>query len=201
MAITSYDELRATIATWMRRTDLTDQIPEFIALAEIRLATDVVSRVLETSSTVTTTAGVQSVPLPTGFLRMHRLTVQTDPVVTLKYVSPDELATSFPWSSQGRPVVFSTFSGNILLGPTPDAAYTINVFFSQRVPSLSPLNQTNLILAASPNVYLYASLIYACEYIRDFDRMQSVERLYQVAVNNINANDWYTGTTMRVRAG
>ena len=36
MAITNYSELKSAIADWLDRTDLTDQIPDFITLAEAR---------------------------------------------------------------------------------------------------------------------------------------------------------------------
>ena len=36
MAISNYSELKAAIADWLNRSDLTDSIPDFIALAETR---------------------------------------------------------------------------------------------------------------------------------------------------------------------
>ena len=36
MAISNYSELKTAIASWLDRTDLTDIIPDFIALAETR---------------------------------------------------------------------------------------------------------------------------------------------------------------------
>ena len=36
MAITTFSELKTAVANWLDRSDLTDRIPEFIALAEAR---------------------------------------------------------------------------------------------------------------------------------------------------------------------
>ena len=36
MAISNYTELNTAVANWLDRDDLTDRIPEFIALAEAR---------------------------------------------------------------------------------------------------------------------------------------------------------------------
>ena len=36
MAISTYAELKTSIANWLDRSDLTDVIPDFIALAETR---------------------------------------------------------------------------------------------------------------------------------------------------------------------
>ena len=38
MAITTYAELKTAIANFLARSDLTDRIPEFIALAEARMS-------------------------------------------------------------------------------------------------------------------------------------------------------------------
>ena len=40
MAITTYDELKASIASWLNRDDLTAVIPDFIALAESSINRD-----------------------------------------------------------------------------------------------------------------------------------------------------------------
>ena len=38
MALTTYTELKAAIADWLNRSDLTSQIPDFITLAEAEMA-------------------------------------------------------------------------------------------------------------------------------------------------------------------
>ena len=37
MAIDSYTKLKTSVATWLDRDDLTDNIPDFISLAEDRI--------------------------------------------------------------------------------------------------------------------------------------------------------------------
>ena len=41
MAITTYAELKSSIANWLNRDDLTSVIPDFISLAEAQIARDV----------------------------------------------------------------------------------------------------------------------------------------------------------------
>ena len=41
MAITTYAELKSSIANWLNRDDLTAVIPDFIALAEAQIARDI----------------------------------------------------------------------------------------------------------------------------------------------------------------
>ena len=37
MALSTYTELKASVADWLNRTDLTSVIPDFIALAEAQI--------------------------------------------------------------------------------------------------------------------------------------------------------------------
>ena len=48
MAITTYSELKLAVANWLGREELTNRIPEFIALAEDRIADDLRAQSLET---------------------------------------------------------------------------------------------------------------------------------------------------------
>ncbi len=56
MAISSYTSLKSAVADWLDRTDLTNQIPDFIGLAEIRHRRDFKIRSLETRVTTSTVA-------------------------------------------------------------------------------------------------------------------------------------------------
>ncbi len=49
MAISNYTELKAAVANWLGRSDLTTRIPEFITAAEIRLCDDVKVKAMETA--------------------------------------------------------------------------------------------------------------------------------------------------------
>ena len=64
MAISSYTSLKAAVADWLDRTDLTDSIPDFIGLAEIRHRRDFKIRSLETRVTANTVAGQEYYNLP-----------------------------------------------------------------------------------------------------------------------------------------
>ena len=44
MSISTYSELKTAVANFLARTDLTDQIPNFIQLAEARLSRELESK-------------------------------------------------------------------------------------------------------------------------------------------------------------
>lgn len=200
MAITDYASLQTSVANWLHRTDLTSLIPDFIALAESKLSSDIDSRSMETRVNLTTTANNAYVTLPTDMLEMRRLQVVTSYNVTLQYRTPDEIAQEFPTNQTGTPTCFAVVGGQIQLAPIPDSAYTLELVYVQRIPALSNTNTTNWLVTNWPNAYLYGALCAAQPYIANDARLPTFQALYQEAVNGINNIDWYSGSTMRVRA-
>ena len=56
MAIGTYAELQTAVANWLDRDDLTDRIPEFIALAEAKMNRNLRISLMENVSTAITMA-------------------------------------------------------------------------------------------------------------------------------------------------
>lgn len=200
MAITDYASLQSSVANWLHRSDLTAQIPDWIALAEAKLSSDLSARAMETRTSLSVSAGNAYVNLPNDMLEMARLTLQTNPVITLKYASADELSADFPFNVSGRPSVFAVIGGQLQLAPVPDANYNLELVYQQRIPALSNSNPSNWLLSNWPNAYLYGTLTAAQPYIANDARLATFQALYREAVDGINGIDWYSGSTMRVRA-
>lgn len=200
MAITDYASLQASVANWLHRTDLTDVIPDFIALAESKMASDIDARPMDIQVTLACTAGNPLVALPADMLEMRRLLLVTDPSIVLKYATPDQISSDYPLSLASRPSVFAVLGANLQLAPIPDSDYTLSLDYKQRIPALSGSNTTNWLLTAFPNAYLYGALCAAQPFIVNDERLMTFQALYKEAVAGINTIDWYSGSTMRVRA-
>lgn len=200
MSISTYSELKQAVASWLHRTDLGTRIPDFIRLAEARMSADIDARPMETRATLTATAGDAWVTLPSDMLEMRRLIVATDPVRPLKYATPDQLSSDYPMAFAGQPAVFAVIGSELQLAPIPDADYSLELTYLQRIPALSDSDPTNWLLTAFPNAYLYGALAAAHPYLIDDERLPVFQTLYAEAVGGINKIDWYSGTTMRVRA-
>jgi hypothetical protein len=78
-----------------------------------------------------------------------------------------------------------------LLGPYPDAAYTVEIVGTYRPASLSATNLTTFISLYLPDVFLMASMIYISGYQRNFGRQsddpamaQSYESQYQTLLKS-----------------
>ena len=91
MAFTSYTTLKSTIADYLARSDLTTQIPDFIRLAEERLRRDLRIRQMLKVATANTIADDSTVSLPSDFLAMKDLHLDTTPVRVLQFQNTSNL--------------------------------------------------------------------------------------------------------------
>lgn len=166
----TFSELKAEIATWMIRTDLTDVIPTFIRFAEDRFNRTL--RVPEMEADVTSTVEAGSVTLPTDFLHARSLYLNTDPKVVLQQLSMTAFRNAHSDAATGQPRHFTLQSGNeLVLGPTPDAEYEVVLNYYQKVPALSDGNTDNWLLLAHPDLYLAGALSEGFAYVRDTEAL------------------------------
>ena len=129
------------------------------------------------------------------------LIVDGSPAQVLEYKAPDQLVSDAPYLfAASRPTAFSVIGGNLELSPPPDAAYPMELIYQQRIPALSAVNTTNWALQQNPAIYLFGALAAAVPFTQDDDRAAVYERKYQEAREMLNSIDWYSGSTMRVRA-
>ena len=117
MAISNYSELKAAIADWLNRSDLTDSIPDFIVLAEARHKRDFKIRRMETRVTANTVADSEFYSLPDNYVAMRNIQLNTDPKTPLEYLTPEQMDRIYAGSAKGKPRAFSIIGNNIQLKP------------------------------------------------------------------------------------
>lgn len=204
MALANYSDLQTSLANWMRRSGNTAFIavaPDIIALAEKRVNGDLDARLQDTVATLSTVAGTQTVASPTDVVNIRSLTLQSSPNVVLDYLTPDQFNTQYADGTSEKPRAFTIIGTNIYLGPVPDAVYSIQCIYKALVPALSSGSPTNWLLTNYPQVYLSACMVTAARYLRQpADVVADYETLYSEAIKSVNAVDWYSGSTMRVRS-
>ena len=169
MSISTYAELQTAVANWLARDDLTARVPEFISLAEDRIAHDLRIRAMETSADITISA--QTAALPTGFLQQRRLYLNADNARNLQYLTPDNFWTKWASVSSGEPEVFTIEGENFVFGPAPDSTYTGKCLYYKRFDALSDDADTNWILTNARGLYLYGALLEAAPFIRNDPRI------------------------------
>jgi hypothetical protein len=178
MAFSTYSELKTSIANFLARDDLTSQIPDFIRLAEARMSRELDARSMEKRATATTVAGDSYISLPTDLREIRNVQLNTDPAKTLEYYTVQMINTDYAGQGQGKPKAYSIVGTEILLKPTPDAAYTLEIVYGENVQALSDEDTNNTILLRHPDAYLYGSLMNAYTYLMDEQRAQQYDQLF-----------------------
>lgn len=189
MAFTSYSDLKTTIANYLARSDLTTQIPDFIRLAEIRLQRDLRTRQMLVVATATTTGNDSTVGLPTDFLEMRDIHVNTTPVTTITYLSPNAFYAGARTTDIGKPVNYTVLGAEIQLAPVPDTTYTLQMLYYAKPTALSDSNSSNVFLANYPDALLYAALGEAEPYLMNDARLQTWAALYDRSITAISTSD------------
>lgn len=189
MAITNYTDLKTTVANYLARSDLTNQIEDFIRLAEIRLRRDLRIRQMLKSVTTTTTGGDSTVELPADFLQLRDLFVVTNPVRDLQYVSPSVFSRNGRVTESGLPVFYTIIGSEFKLAPTPDTNYTVEMLYYSSPEFLSDSNLSNTFMAVAPDLLLYGALAEAEPYLMNDARIQLWSSLYDRGMANLTASD------------
>jgi|TARA_Y100000361_G_scaffold152961_1_gene173615 hypothetical protein len=197
MAISTYSELKTAIANWLDRSDLTDVIPDFIALAETRHKRDFKIRRMETRVTANTIADTEYYTLPDDYIAMRNIKLNTDTKTPLEFLTPEIMDRLQAGSSVGKPKAYSIKGNTIQLRPIPDGVYEIEIAYYKTFTALSDSNTTNDMLTHHPDAYLYGALVEAEPYLQNDKRLQVWAGLYDRAKEDIiksNERDRHSGT-------
>lgn len=207
MAIDTYDKLQAAVADTVNRDDLSADVTTFspaqidgavkrsIAFAEATIRRDIASRGgnknMETvSNSLTTTAGQETVSLPSDFgsARVFALTGSTYTV--LEFVDANTLFSQYPSTTTGQPEKYTLVGSNTAyLRPVPDTAYTLRLIYSAALPSLSSSQTTNWLLTNHPDIYIGAAMLELCIYLENDDRLQFWKGYYDQKMNDLMGDD------------
>ena len=201
MAISNYSELNTAVANWLDRDDLTDRIPEFIALAEARFNRLLRIRAMETKQTASTVADQRNLALPTNFIQMRNLQINTSPITSLEYVTPEMYDRLYGGSDTGTPKAYTTLADEIQLGPIPASVQTIEMLFYKRFDALTSSATTNWMITNAPDVYLYGCLLEAEPFIMNDPRVQLWATAFQQSIQDIQEQDnrdRHSGSALRV---
>lgn len=202
MSLATYSDLQASLASWLKRSDLTSIVPDLVALCEARIARDLRLANQVEITTLATVAGQDYVAAPSDLLEFQNLILQTDPSTGLSFVSSEYLSEKYDSSRSGVPSVYTIVGTRIYLGPTPDAAYDIVARYYKRFPALSA-TPTNWLLTNHPGVYLFGALAEAAPFVMDDERVPLWEQKYRAEVAALQEADeraQYSGSALRVKA-
>lgn len=180
MAISTYAQLQTAVASWLNRSDLTTQIPDFITLAESALNRRLNLRVMTQEASLSTVASSRTVTLPTAFIEPLALWRLDTDRVPLIFRLPETMDIS---TTSGRPEYWAVDETIVFERPA-DAVYSL-IFRYVKGFALSDTDTTNWLLTNHPDVYLFATLVEAAPYLRDDNLLAVWSARFERAVGEV----------------
>lgn len=183
MTITNYADLQTTVADFLNREDLTDQIATFIQLAEVSMNEQLQHWKMEKRSVATITG--QYSDLPPDWLETVRFGVKgKQPFELLDYRSLAEKRAAN--SAAGDPCYYTHTAGELEIYPTPSVATDVELVYFAAIPTLSDTNTSNWALDAYPNLYIYGALVHSAPFLQEDERLTTWGGLFKDAIDSLN---------------
>jgi len=185
--ITSYATLIAEIDRMLDGATTDDDAAGFIQRAEEKFNTRIYSLETEDATTGTTVADTAYIALPTGYAGMISIRIEDNPPLT--QLSPNDFQTKWHEASSALPENWAIIDSQIYFGPTPDAAYTVNINCLRTLTPLSDDDPSNWLLERHSRLYLHASLVEASISGWEDARAATFNGLVEQVIGEINASD------------
>jgi hypothetical protein len=184
-AITDFTTLKAEVAAWLNRSDLTNEIPGFIQLGEFRIYRDLRVRQMETALSAAISSGV--VAVPSGYVEMKYAYINGSPMVKMQRKDAEWIYHNYPTrSADGTPKFFAREAETFIFGPYPDSAYTVKGVYYKKLAALAT---TNWLTSDVPDLILFASLCEAAPYLVNDERVALWEKKYAQIKDRVQRND------------
>jgi|TARA_R100001129_G_scaffold52808_1_gene36341 hypothetical protein len=211
----TYDQLKQALQDYTQNTETTfvNNLDDFIRSAEQRIFTTCDLEIFRKNQTGTTTSGNQYLNLPSDYLASFSLSVLNSSSKEFLLQKDVNFVQEFnPNSSTtGTPRFYAMFdTTHFILGPTPDAAYTMELHYYYRPTSLTAGagSGTTWLSTNAPNAMLYGSLVEAYTFMKgEKDLMdlyngrfiESLTRIKDLAEARENADAYRRGLPEKVR--
>tara|TARA_R100000963_G_scaffold34575_2_gene28599 strand:+ start:419 stop:1036 length:618 start_codon:yes stop_codon:yes gene_type:complete len=187
MALANYTDLQASVADFLNRSDMTSVITDFITMCESDLNRTL--RVRDMTIRTRSPVDSQYVKLPPDYLSMRNIDLLTEPVTPLSYKNLQNLDVHRAGDPTGKPLYYSIMQDAIEFAPVPDAEYTVEIVYYQKIPALSVDNVTNWLLTDHPDAYLYGSLMHSAPYLQADERVGLWAGKYNQILEQIKTSD------------
>ena len=211
----TYDQLKQALQDYTQNTETTfvNNLDDFIRSAEQRIFTTCDLEIFRKNQTGTTTSGNQYLNLHSDYLASFSLSVLNSSSKEFLLQKDVNFVQEFnPNSSTtGTPRFYAMFdTTHFILGPTPDAAYTMELHYYYRPTSLTAGagSGTTWLSTNAPNAMLYGSLVEAYTFMKgEKDLMdlyngrfiESLTRIKDLAEARENADAYRRGLPEKVR--
>lgn len=177
-------QLETMIAMDAADADFPTVIPAIINYAEMRVYRDLdlISTIFRDTS-VTLTPSNQNAALPQTFVVVQGINILTpaggSPATSgrVPLIPTSKEVVYALWGDPtvtGPPQMFAMVDQwNVLIAPSPDLAYTIEAYGTQRPAPLSPSNTTTFLTTYLYDLFFAASMVFTSGYMRNFGSQAS----------------------------
>jgi hypothetical protein len=189
MAIATYSDLKTTTLEWQERvgdTALSSRAADLIALAEAALNRDLPLRMMRVNTTLTATAGLRTLALPSDFMEPVRLALTT--ATDFKPLTASDADSMVYFQDGGEPTQWAVSESNIDLNRLADSAYTFQFRYRKKF-ALTDLAPTNWLLTNAPDVYLFETLKHAGIFTKDPDYAAALGALAAASILSVKRLD------------
>lgn len=181
---TYYGSIQNLAASTAPDTNFDQILPEAQEYAALRMQRDLnLLSTVHTDTSVILATATRTATVPSTFVVTQQVnvltpagsTATTGNRVVLTPVSLELMNTAWPGNSvTGTPEIWAQVDQwNIVVGPSPDANYTLEVVGTQRFPLLSDSQPTNFLSLYLPDMLIAATMIFISGYQRDFGAQAS----------------------------
>jgi len=191
----TYDSLLVDARRYLERgfTEADDplvyeQLPRLISLGETRCARELKIQGFIRAVTTPLQIGVASYRKPDRWRDTVSMTADGAPVFGRSY---EYCRSYWPDESQtGTPQFYADYDYNHwLLVPTPSTAATLEIIYYERPRPLAEDFQTNWLTDYAPDLLLYATLLEATPFLKNDERIQTWQAMYDRAAQAVNGED------------
>jgi len=192
--------LKSAVKSYLNRTDLDDQIPNFINWALRKLESGDNFRYMLNETSGELSAEQEYIAVPTNMKSVHLLrifdaNVSGDAGIVANPTSYDLFTGMSQTKTYDKPTTFAVYMDKIYLYPIPDvdARYSYVLSYYKFTPAFSADEDTNALSESDPQVLIYGALMEAEPYLLNDQRLITWKALYEEALSKLrNADLEYT---------
>jgi hypothetical protein len=194
----TFASLQQDLQNYLERGTVLDpivfaQLPELINFAERRVAKELKVVGFIVAATFTMQANLAVYAKPDRWREIISINVGnqvTSPIVRqqifprsyeyLRAYWPDDTQTNLSvYGVAGPPKFYAEYNyQNIIVAPTPDAAYPAEMVYYEQPAMLDSTNTTNWITQYAPNLLLYSALLECAPFLKNDERIATWQALY-----------------------
>lgn len=188
MALATYADLKASLASWSNRSDLTAVIPDFVAYAQELIASNLRSAAFLKRATVSITAEYEAVPA--DFVAPSSLYLDQTPRVEVAFITAEARASlAVQYSSAPFPRWAAVEGANFAFAPAFTGTASGSLLYWPTIPALVLDDDTNAVLTRYPFLYLWGGLSALFSFLEDEQRADRWEQKFRGLILDINKTD------------